>query len=160
LEVGELVTLQEVEVARAEELLDRDEDARAALPQDVRRLGALEARVQRHQHAARHLEPDGGEDPAARVRRPDGDAVAVAQARRAEGARGAQALLRELRERPAAPRLLGGGARAERLGGGDAQARDRAVVGGIHARATPSGKAKRAASRRRAESIGTVAYVP
>jgi hypothetical protein len=97
-EVGKLLARERLDVVHAEELAHGEEHPRAALAQHVAGLDTLEAGVERHEHTARRLEPDGGQDPLDDVGRPDGHAVAVAQARGVEGARGAQPRVGELGE--------------------------------------------------------------
>ena len=80
-----------VGVVHAEELARREEQARAALREDVAGLGRLEARVDGDEHGAGGLQADRREDPLVAVRCPDRDAIAGLDARREKGARGFEA---------------------------------------------------------------------
>ena len=78
LEVGQVVAVEHRHVVVAEEAVDGDQDAGPALGEDVGRLSALVPGVDRHDHAARRLQPEQGDDPLVDVGRPDGHAVARA----------------------------------------------------------------------------------
>ena len=69
-------------VVGVEEPAHGEERPRAAAREDVRRLRAPEARVDRHEHAARGRDAERGDDPLERVRRPHRDPVAALDARR------------------------------------------------------------------------------
>ncbi|MDT4849749.1 hypothetical protein FQZ97_838770 [compost metagenome] len=76
LEVIERLSRQQVRVVTAEELANAEQHARPTASEDIRRLAALQARAQRHQHRPGHQAAEGGQQPVMAVRRPDGDALA------------------------------------------------------------------------------------
>jgi hypothetical protein len=73
-------TCQHFRVAVTRELADREQQSRAAALEDVRRLGALHARVERHQDRADVLRAKGRQDPFVAVGRPDRETVATTNA--------------------------------------------------------------------------------
>ena len=73
-------------VVDAQEPAHREEGRRARVAEDVSRLAALEARVQRHQHRAGPQRAQRGEHPLGAVGRPDGHAVARPDTGRHEAA--------------------------------------------------------------------------
>ena len=64
-------------VVGVEEAADREQHARVAAREDVRGLGAAEARVDRDEHTAGRRHAERGDDPLERVRRPHRHPVAV-----------------------------------------------------------------------------------
>ena len=92
--------VEEREIVGVEEVGDGEEHPSAGGAQHVTRLGALEAGVQRHDHAAGGVDPERGDRPLRDVRRPDGDAVAHDQAGGDEGACRGVGRSCERRERP------------------------------------------------------------
>ena len=75
-------------VVGIEEPAHGEERPGAAAVEDVRRLGALEAGVDRHEHAARGSDAERGDDPLRRVGCPHRDPVTRLDARREQGAGG------------------------------------------------------------------------
>ena len=90
---------QQLDVVRVEEVGDGEQPARAARPEHVAGLVALEARVERDDDAADRVRSERGDGPLVHVRRPDGDAVAGLDAAGDQRARGRVDLGRELGER-------------------------------------------------------------
>ena len=77
---------QELDVVGVEEVGDGEEQLRPGPIEDVGGLGALEPRVERHDHAAGRVDAERGVHPLGGVRRPDRDPVAGLHARRDERA--------------------------------------------------------------------------
>ena len=73
---------QELDVVGVEEVGDGEEELRAGPVEDVRGLGTLEPRVERHDHAPGRVDAERGVHPLGGVRRPDRDAVAGLHAAR------------------------------------------------------------------------------
>ena len=67
---------QQLDVVGVEEVGDGEEQLRLGPVEDVRGLGALEARVERDDHPARRVDAERGVHPLGGVRRPDRDPVA------------------------------------------------------------------------------------
>ena len=74
-------------VVGVEEPAHGEQRAGAAALEDVRRLGAAEPGVDRHERRAGGRDAERGDDPLERVRRPDRDPVAALDARREQRAR-------------------------------------------------------------------------
>ena len=75
------------DVIGVEEAGDRHQRLGTGLPEDVPRLPALEACIERHEHRAGGVQAEGGHDPLPHVRRPDRHPVATFDSHRQERAR-------------------------------------------------------------------------
>ena len=86
-QIGEVLRVQQFRVAGAQELVHREEYPRAAAPQDIACLPALEPGVERDDRGARGLRPDRRDDPGRLIWRPDPHAITGANAGRKKGRR-------------------------------------------------------------------------
>jgi hypothetical protein len=83
-------------IVEAQEGAHGEEHPGSAPGEDVRRLRAAEAGVQRDQHRADHLQSQGGDHPFVDIGRPDRDPIALGDAARPEGPGRAAGRLRQL----------------------------------------------------------------